>query len=311
MTDAAHTLDGTVRRAGGGVYEVELEDGKVIDAALRGRLKLQARTGDAVVAGDRVTLDTQTDGGYTIERVHERTSQLARQAPRYKRRRAKVIIANIDQVAIVFSAAQPDPRLRMLDRFLVLAESIDIPALIVINKSDLVGDDAVHERFSVYERAGYRVLPVSARAGVGIEELRAQLCGKTSVFTGPSGVGKSSLLNALEPGLTLRTGEVSTSSSKGQHTTVSAELIPLACGGYVGDTPGLREVGLWDVQAENVDRCFPEFIEPLMTCRFAGSCTHLHEPNCGVREALARGEISPERYESYRILRTGEDSEGN
>ncbi len=302
-------MDGTVRRAGGGVYEVELENGTVIESALRGRLKLQARTGDAVVAGDRVTLDTQSDGGYTIERVHERTSQLARQAPRHKGRRAKVIIANIDQVAIVFAAAQPDPKLRMLDRFLVLAESNDIPALIVINKSDLAGDGIVRNRFAVYERAGYRVLPVSARSGIGIEELRAELCGKTSVFTSPSGVGKSSLLNALEPGLTLRTGEVSASSSKGMHTTVSAELIPLACGGYVGDTPGLREVGLWEVQPENVDRCFPEFIEPLMTCRFAGSCTHLHEPGCGVREALSKGEISPERYESYRILRTGDEGE--
>lgn len=298
---------GTVRKAAGGVYEVELETGEVVEAVLRGRLKLEERTGDRVVAGDRVEVARHGDGSATIEAVAPRKSELARRAPGHGARRAKVIVANVDQVVIVFAAAHPEPRLRMLDRFLVLAEANRLEPVVVVNKVDLVGLEAARARFGLYERAGYTLLWTSVVEGLGLEALRERLCGRTSVLTGPSGVGKSSLLNAIEPGLRLRTGEVSEVVGKGRHTTVTAELIPLGCGGYVADTPGLREVGLWGVPAEELDLYFPEFEPYLGSCRFGGSCTHVHEPGCAVKEAVEAGEIPAERYESYRLLRTEEE----
>jgi len=301
---------GIVRRAAGGVYEVELEGGEVVNAVLRGRLKLEQRTGDRVVVGDRVEVERHGDGSITIESVRPRASELARRAPGHGGRRAKVIVANVDQLVVVFAAAQPEPRLRMLDRFLVLAEANELPAVIVVNKVDLVGEAEARARFADYEAAGYRVLCTSTVDGRGLEELREVLCGRTSALTGPSGVGKSSLLNALEPGLGLRTAEISAAVMKGRHTTVTAVLIPLRCGGYVADTPGLREVGLWGVPLEELDLCFPEFRPYLEECRFGGSCTHVHEPGCAVRAAVEAGELSAARYESYRALRMEEEEAG-
>ena len=271
-------------------------------------MKREERTGDRVVAGDRVEVERQPDGGHTIETVQQRESQLARRAPGQGARRAKVIVANVDQVVAVFAAARPEPKLRLVDRFLVLAESNDLVAALVVNKTDLTGLEAARTQFGEYERIGYPVHYTSVKDNVGVDELRERLCGRTSVLTGPSGVGKSSLLNAIEPGLKLRVAEVSEAAGKGQHTTVTAELIPLACGGYVGDTPGLRELGLWDVPLEQLDNFFPEFGDFLGDCRFGNSCSHTHEPDCTVRAAVAEGRISASRYESYALLRRG-DSE--
>ena len=294
---------GTVRATVGGVYEVELATGEVVHAALRGRLKLEQRTGDRVVVGDRVEVQLHADGSATIEAVEERRSELARRAPGHGGRRAKVIVANVDQMVVVFAAAHPEPRLRMRDRFLVLAEANDLGVRIIVYQLDLVGEDAAREMFRVYEAAGYDVIYTSASRGTGVDALRSRLCGRISALTGPSGVGKSSLLNAVEEGLQLRTGEVSEAVRKGRHTTVSAQLLPLSCGGYVADTPGLREVGLWGVPEEELDRYFPEFRPYLGTCRFGSACTHTHEPGCAVRDAVEEGEIPEERYESYRLLR--------
>ncbi len=302
-----HGLPGVVRKAVGGVYEVRLPDGGVVEARLRARLKLETRTGDAVAVGDRVQLRQHGDGGYTIEAIEPRESELARRSPGGGRR-AKVIVANVDQVIVVLAAARPEPNLRMLDRFLVLCEANYLPAIVVVNKTDLVAADVVRTRFAPYEAAGYRVLPVSVREGIGVEAVKQLLCGRTSVLTGPSGVGKSSLLNAIQPGLALRTAEVSEAVQKGRHTTVSAELVPLECGGYVADTPGLREVGLWAVPLEELDTFFPEFEPYLGECRFTASCSHTHEPDCAVRAAVAAGEISSDRYESYRLLLQGDDA---
>lgn len=308
--DAPHAdpaLRGVVRKAVGGVYEVRLEDGTVVEASLRGRLKLEQRTGGGVAVGDRVRLRHHADGGHTIESVDERDSELARRSPGGGHR-AKVIVANVDQVVVVLAAARPEPKLRMLDRFLVLCEANYLPAVIVVNKADLVPGDEIRARFAPYEAAGYRLLLASVKEGTGVDDVRELLCGRTSVLTGPSGVGKSSLLNLIQPGLQLRTGEVSEAVGKGQHTTVSAELVPLACGGYVADTPGLREVGLWEVPMEELDSYFPEFEAYVSDCRFAGSCTHTHEPDCAVREAVASGRVSSPRYESYCALLSGDDS---
>lgn len=299
--------NGLVRSAIGGMYEVEVHLGegpKVVEASLRGRLKREQRTGDAVVAGDRVVVEAQDDGSHTIERVAERTSELARRAPgRGRHRGAKVMVANVEQLVVVFAVAAPSPRLRMLDRFLVLAEWNGIAAVIVANKVDLAED--VRPSFGVYEEIGYPVIHTSALTGEGVTLLQERLRGRISALAGPSGVGKSSLLNAMEPGLGLRTAAVSEAARKGRkgrHTTVSAQLIPLECGGHVADTPGLRELGLWGIEPAELDRCFPEFADAITGCRFAGSCTHTHEPGCAVTEAVRAGLIHPDRYDSYVAL---------
>jgi ribosome biogenesis GTPase / thiamine phosphate phosphatase len=298
--------NGLVRASAGGVYEVELRGGAVVEAVLRGRLKQEQRTGDAVVVGDRVEVRAHEDGSHTIEGVAERRSELARAAPGGGGRRAKVMAANVDQIVAVFAVTHPSPRLRMLDRFLVLAESNGVDAVIVANKTDL-GDKADAEVFGVYEAIGYPVLYTSTKTGAGIEELRDRLCGRVSALAGPSGVGKSSLLNVIDPDLGLRVGEVSVAVGKGRHTTVSARLIPLACGGYVADTPGLREVGLWGIDPRDLDLFFPEFGEHLDSCRFGRSCSHTHEPDCAVREAVAAGAVPEPRFASYKALLAGDE----
>jgi ribosome biogenesis GTPase len=302
-------LTGTVLCAQGGVYEVDTADG-VLEASLRGRLKREDRSGGKVVVGDRVDLETEASGAGTvwaIMKVHERTSVLARRAPG-KAPRAKPIVANVDQALIVFAAAHPSPRLRMVDRFLVIAADADIEPLIVVNKTDLSGMDEARRTFSAYEKAGYRVLFTAAKAGIGVAELRESLCGRLSALTGPSGVGKSSLLNAVQPGLGLRVAAISEAVDKGKHTTVTAQLIPLECGGWVADTPGLREVGLWEVDRSQLQFYFPEFESLLGGCRYP-TCSHVHEPGCAIRTAAAAGELDAGRYESYRRMAIGEEDE--
>jgi ribosome biogenesis GTPase len=191
----------------------------------------------------------------------------------------------------------------MLDRFLVIAEANELTARIVINKVDLVGEAAAREMFAAHERAGYPLHVTSVKTGEGLGALRALLIGRRSVFSGPSGVGKSSLLNALFPGANLRVGEISESVNKGRHTTVGAVMLPLPGDelGYVIDTPGLREIGLWALRIQHLDQCFPE-LRPLRdTCKFA-DCRHVSEPGCAVRAAVASGEVSADRYDSYLRL---------
>jgi ribosome biogenesis GTPase len=300
-------LSGTVLRALGGVYQVLTEQG-TLEAVLRGRVKREERTGERVVAGDVVELeptDAAAGAAWAVTRVEPRRSVLERRAPG-KAPRAKAIVANVDQVLIVFAAARPEPHTRMLDRFLVIAAAADLPALIVVNKLDLVDEAEARARFAAYERAGYRVLFTAAKRAQGVAELSEALCGRTSALAGPSGVGKSSLLNAVQPGLGLRVGEVSVAVNKGQHTTVTAQLIPLECGGFVADTPGLREVGLWAVDTDQLQFHFPEF-EPLLGgCRYP-TCTHVHEPGCAVRDAAASGEVDAGRYDSYLRMMRGDD----
>ncbi|MBB4636239.1 ribosome small subunit-dependent GTPase A [Longimicrobium terrae] len=300
-------LTGTIRQGQGGIYEVETPDG-VVEASLRGRLKRDERSGGKVVVGDRVDLESEASGEgivWAIQRVHERTTLLERRSPG-KAPRSKPIVANVDQVLIVFAAANPDPHLRMLDRFLVIAGSSGIAPLIVINKVDVKGEAAARAFFAPYEKAGYRLLFTAAKAGIGVDELRESLCGRLSALTGPSGVGKSSLLNAIQPGLGLRVAAISEAVNKGKHTTVTAQLIPLDCGGWVADTPGLRELGLWEIDRDQLQFYFPEIERLLGGCRYP-TCSHIHEPDCAIRTAVAAGELDAGRYDSYRRMVLGED----
>ena len=303
---------GLVLRARSGFYTIATDEGDLVEARLRGKVKRERQSSDLAVIGDRVVVERLPDGTGAISSVDPRRTRFSRRQPGPRGTwREDVMVANPDLVLAVFACAHPDPNPRLVDRFLVVAEYNEVPVGIVANKVDLVGIPAARERFATYERIGYDIVHTSARQGIGLEDLRERLAGRISIVTGPSGVGKSTLLNALQPGLHLETGAVSEALDKGRHTTTHAELIPLegARRGYVADTPGIRELGLWQIPASELASCFPEFRPFIGTCGF-NDCSHLHEPRCAVRAAVDEGSISPERHDSYRRMLTGDLAPG-
>lgn len=292
-------LIATVIGVEAGIYTLALDDGRQVEGSLRGRLKQDSRSGDKIVIGDRVEV-AEADGATTVETLLPRRTTMVRRGA--GGRKAKVLASNLDRVFVVI-AMEPTPHPRLIDRLLVVAEANGIPPVLLFNKVDLPGAaDAVEVLSRRYAAAGYEVLGVSAKADIGTDQLRRLLSSGISAFMGPSGAGKSTLLNRIEPGLRLRTGELSTKSRTGRHTTVSSRLLSLSCGGSVADTPGFGDVGLWGMDPADLDECFPEMRGLKDSCRFRG-CAHLKEPGCAVREAVADGHIPPERYESYSVLR--------
>jgi ribosome biogenesis GTPase len=288
-------LAGTVLERDGAVYRVATSEGEV-RAVLRGKAK---RDAPRVVVGDRVRLEPEPGGAlYGVVGIEDRTTLLERRVP--EGRGTRPVAANIDEVFVVTATTHPAPIPQLIDRLLVVAEANSIPAAVVVNKIDLDRGDGLVQRCRA---AGYLVYPTSARTGEGIEAFGRALAGRISVVTGPSGAGKSNLLNAVQPGLKLRIGEISAKVRRGTNTTVSAVMLPLDNGGYLVDTPGFSEVGLWGIVPRELASCFPEMRPYIGECRYA-DCRHMSEPGCRIQAAADSGEILPDRLESYRVLLT-------
>ena len=310
--EAPH-VEGTVTRSTGSWYEVRVGD-RVIPSRVRGKFRLTRQdVTNPVAVGDRVTLriNDEDETGFITD-IHERSNKLSRRAAGHRPGEEHVMVANVDRVWIMQSVKRPRFNPAFIDRLLVAAAVNDLPAGLIINKMDLMGPEeqpAVMDLHLRYDDLGYPVLPTSAAQGTGLEQVRAALQNQTSVITGPSGTGKSSLLNTIEPGLDVETGEVSDSTRKGTHTTTHAELHALSFGGYVVDTPGIREFGLRDVHPKDLAHFFPDLAPYVNTCKFS-DCTHDHEPGCAIKDAVDRGHVHPARYESYlHILQSLQDAE--
>jgi ribosome biogenesis GTPase len=293
---------GRVLKVHGLTSVVQAEDGSLHQCVTRRLLRtLSTDQRHVVAAGDWVFFRTDPSGDGIIEQIEPRRAVLSRSS----RGRQHIIVTNADQMVIISSAAEPYLKPNLIDRFLVTAEQQKIRPVICINKVDLVDRADLEPLVGVYSRMGYRVLMTSVKTGLNLDRLRRLMTGAASVLVGQSGVGKSSLLNLIEPGLNLRVATVSAETQKGRHTTTTAQLIPLAAGGYVIDTPGIRQFQLWDIIAEEVAGCYRDIRPYVSLCKFP-NCTHTHEADCAVKDAVADGHLDARRYESYCHLRAGD-----
>ena len=291
----------TVVRATGSWYDV-LHDGAMLRCRIRGRLRLKGvRSTNPVVVGDEVACEADEGGDYVIADILPRRNYVIRRASNLSKE-SHIIAANVDQALLMASLRSPETPTEFVDRFLVTCEAYKVPVTILLSKLDLQDAEAVAEFRAVYEGAGYRVLEVSVREGRGVEEVRELLAGRTTLVSGNSGVGKSTLIQAIDPSLDIRTGEISESHHKGRHTTTFSTMYPLAGGGAVIDTPGIKGFGLIDIDEAELWHYFPEMMRVAPACRFY-NCTHTHEPGCAVTEAVKAGEIAWPRYESYLKIR--------
>lgn len=276
-------FEGTILKGFSGFYYVQTEEG-ILECSLRGRYRLSDQR---FLPGDSVRVKPVGAGKGVIEEVLPRRTELVRPP-----------VANVEQAIVVMAADNPSPDMSLLDRLLIVIEAAGVVPVICWNKADLARTEDLEDIATLYKRAGYPVLVTSAKTGLGLDGLGERMSRGISVLAGPSGVGKSSLLNALQPGLKLKTGQVSDKLGRGRHTTRHVELLPLDSGGLVADTPGFSRLEIPTVAKEEVDRLFPEMEPYLSQCRFT-SCLHRQEPQCAVREAVERGEVEARRYARY------------
>ena len=295
-------MEGIVIKSTGSWYTVKHPDGRRIDCKLKGQFRIKGlRSTNPVAIGDRVQFEVfPEEGTGVIFKIEERHNYIIRKATNLSKV-TQILAANIDHAYLVVTLAFPRTSPGFIDRFLVTAAGYYIPASLIFNKKDLYTEALEaneSELRDVYERAGYPCYSVSALTGEGVPVIRDLLAGKLNLFSGHSGAGKSALISAVEPGLDLRTGELSSYHQKGMHTTTFAEMFELTNSGFVIDTPGIREFGLIDFEKSEIPRCFPEMERLLPQCQY-NNCTHTHEPNCAVKDALQTGEVSTLRYNSY------------
>ncbi|MDE5730017.1 MAG: ribosome small subunit-dependent GTPase A [Alistipes sp.] len=302
------TFTGIVLRATGSWYDVLTDEGQAIRCRIRGRLRLKGvRSTNPVVVGDRIAGETDEEGVGNICEIAPRRNYIIRRASNLSKE-SHIIAANIDQALLAVTLFSPTTAPEFIDRFLVTCEAYRVPVTILLAKADLAArePEAVAAFEAVYRSAGYQVIEVSALEGTGVDRVRALLAGRTTLLAGNSGVGKSTLAGAVEPGLDIRTGSISESHHKGRHTTTFSTMYPLSEGGYLIDTPGIKGFGLIDIDDTELWHYFPEMMRRASDCRFY-NCTHTHEPGCAVREAVERGEIAPSRFESYLKMLDDDD----
>lgn len=295
-------MRGLVIKSTGSWYQVHGEDGREYDCRIKGKFRIKGiQTTNPIAVGDQVEFEMEpnSDNG-VIHKLHERKNYIIRKSINLSKQ-AQIIAANMDQAFLVVTLASPRTSLGFIDRFLVTAEAYSIPAVLIFNKLDLYNEDGLEvleEYKAIYEQLGYPCYTVSAIEGTNIPLIESLLKDRTTLFSGHSGVGKSSLINALLPGRSIKTGEISESSDKGQHTTTFAEMHTLPFGGYLIDTPGIRELGIYDIKPEELSHYFREMRDRMHLCKFH-NCRHINEPGCAVLQAVENGEIDGSRYDSY------------
>lgn len=304
-------MQGLVTKSTGSWYQVQTPDGKRYDCRIKGKFRIKGIvTTNPIAVGDEVDFEMEPDQQTAvITNLHPRKNYIIRKSINLSKQ-GQIIAANLDQALLVVTLASPRTSLGFIDRFLVTAEAYDIPAKLVFNKLDLFSDEGLEiltEYKAVYENIGYPCYEVSALAGTNIEQVQELLKDKVTLISGHSGVGKSSMINALLPDLELRTSEVSEWSDKGTHTTTFAEMFETPQGGFIIDTPGIRELGIIDIEKTELAHFFPEMRERMHNCKF-NNCQHINEPGCAVLAALERGEIEPSRYDSYLSIYHGNDT---
>ena len=304
-------MKGRVIKSTGSWYKVALNNQNSVNARLKGNLRLMgSRSTNPIAVGDFVDLIPESEGNFLIQKIHERTNHIIRRSVNLSKKK-QVIAANIDQAILICTIDEPKTLYGFMDRFLATAEAYNIPAIIVFNKVDLYSKESLGEleyRESAYRVAGYRTLRTSAVSGEGISELKTLLKEKVSLFSGHSGVGKSTLTNSLQPGLELKTSLISEANNQGKHTTTFAEMHSLVFGGYIIDTPGIRGFGLVDLEDVEISHLFPEIFKFQSECKFS-DCKHLEEPGCAVRNAIQMNKIAPSRYNSYLSMLNGDEEE--
>ncbi|MES2678356.1 MAG: ribosome small subunit-dependent GTPase A [Bacteroidota bacterium] len=299
---------GIVIKSTGSRYQVKAED-KVYDCVLKGKIRLDGRkTTNPIAVGDQVEFDFEENGETIIKNIFPRKNYIIRKSINLSKQ-AQIIASNLDQAVLIATLVSPRTSLGFIDRFLVTAEAYRIPAKIIFNKCDILNEALLEiqkQTIAIYEKAGYTCFEVSSMNHTQIKALKNIFRDKTTLIAGHSGVGKSTFINALEPGLNIRTGEISAAHAKGMHTTTFAELHPLSFGGNIIDSPGIKELGLVEMKKEEVGHYFPEIRERMNDCKF-NNCLHVNEPKCAVIAAVESGEISPERYNSYLGILNGEE----